>query len=347
MTTTTRTRGCVARRQRLARWALLVANLTVVRIEAFTISAPRYIRQSTRNLPRRRISSCGVLVQPQSKDSEGESPPLPLFGNKKHHYSKAIAVKSSAAAAKVDTPPLSYGAGALIVAMALTAVFYSLGQTPDWHNAMATLTSADPAQVLQHLVSAVQAMGPTGVFYFALAYVVAELLCVPVTPLSLSAGYLFGLNQGVAVCVVAATVAASISFFVAKTLLRSAVEDMVQQQVEFQKIDKAIGKEGFKLLLLVRLSPMFPFAMSNYLYGASSIDFASFFWGTLLGFTPGTVAYVYTGMVGHALTLGGENGGAVQPWYVYGAGMVVLLVLLKLVTDVAAGIVNAIDENDC
>jgi uncharacterized membrane protein YdjX (TVP38/TMEM64 family) len=104
-----------------------------------------------------------------------------------------------------------------------------------------------------------------------------------------------------------------------------------------------VGERGFKLLVLIRLSPIFPFSISNYIYGASSIDFPSYFWGTLLGFTPSTFAYVYTGMVGKEVMLG-EDG---QPWYVYLAGFSVLVTLLKLVTDVATGIIEAIeDENE-
>ena len=107
------------------------------------------------------------------------------------------------------------------------------------------------------------------------------------------------------------------------------------------KLDKAIGKEGFKLLILIRLSPIFPFSVTNYLYGASSIDFGPYLLVTLIGFVPSTTAYVYTGMVGQALTMGG---GGDQPWYVYASGFAVLSGLLKLVTDVASEIIDAVDD---
>jgi len=156
--------------------------------------------------------------------------------------------------------------------------------------------------------------------------------------------YLFGVGQGTAVVLLSATIAATVAFFIGKTLLRTWVEEMLQDQPQFAKIDKAVGREGFKLLLLVRLSPIFPFALSNYLYGASSIDFVSYFWGTLFGFAPGTLAYVYTGMIGKELTLGGGEGS--QPWFVYAGGLALLAGFLKLVSDVASEIVNAIDDDD-
>jgi uncharacterized membrane protein YdjX (TVP38/TMEM64 family) len=240
----------------------------------------------------------------------------------------------------LDAQTFLYGAGAVVAATGLTYAHH-LGLGPqDVIHAVQRLLS-NPQDTLQDVVESVQAMGPLAPVYFGIIYLVAELLAVPATPLTLSAGYLFGLTKGVGVVLVAATIAASISFFIGKTFLRSWVETVLEENTKFAKIDKAIAKEGFKLLLLVRLSPIFPFALSNYLYGASAIDFGSYFWGTLLGFTPGTVAYVYTGMVGKALTLG-EG----EPWYVYAGGFGLLLAFLKIVTDVATNIVDAIDDDD-
>lgn len=240
----------------------------------------------------------------------------------------------------LDAQTFLYGAGAVVAATGLTYA-HSLGfGLQDAIRAVQHLI-ANPQETLQDVVASVEAMGPLAPLYFGFIYLVAELLAVPATPLTLSAGYLFGLTKGVGVVLVAATIAASISFFIGKTFLRSWVETVLEENEKFAKIDKAIAKEGFKLLFLVRLSPIFPFALSNYLYGASAIDFGAYFWGTLLGFAPGTVAYVYTGMVGKALTLGQG-----EPWYVYAGGFSLLLAFLKIVTDVATGIVDAIEDDD-
>jgi len=244
---------------------------------------------------------------------------------------------------RLNTQSLLIAATA-IFSLGLVGLYTLGGLTPQDAVQFVENLIANPQDTLQNVVDYVQDMGPAGALYFGVIYLVAEILAVPATPLTLSAGYLFGLTKGVAIVLTAASIAASFAFVVGKTVLRCWVEDILEQKPEFAKIDKAIGREGFKLLLLVRLSPIFPFALSNYLYGASSIDFASYFWGTVLGFAPGTIAYVYTGMVGQALTLGGE--GAQQPWYVYAAGFGALLTFLKLVTDVATEIVNAIDDDD-
>eukprot|EP00970_Alexandrium_tamarense_P008331 scaffold1593_cov193-Alexandrium_tamarense.AAC.32 len=105
-------------------------------------------------------------------------------------------------------------------------------------------------------------------------------------------------------------------------------------------MDTAIEKEGFKLMLLLRLSPLFPFALSNYLYGASSIRFGPYFFGTLLGFAPGTFAYVYAGDVGRALTIDSAKS---EPWYVYLGGLAVVAGLIKIAGDVASGVIDAME----
>jgi uncharacterized membrane protein YdjX (TVP38/TMEM64 family) len=199
--------------------------------------------------------------------------------------------------------------------------------------------------VLQDSVDTIHGMGDVGVLYFGLIYVVAEILAIPAFPLTLSAGYLFGLNTGVAIVLFSATIAACIAFFIGKTILRSWVETIINGNPKLAKIDRAIGERGFKLLLLLRLSPIFPFAISNYVYGASSIDFTSYVWGTMLGFTPGTIAYVYTGMAGKELMFSDKDSSS-QPWYVYAIGLSVLVGLLKVVSDVATGILQSIEDDD-
>jgi uncharacterized membrane protein YdjX (TVP38/TMEM64 family) len=110
-------------------------------------------------------------------------------------------------------------------------------------------------------------------------------------------------------------------------------------------------------------------AVSNYLYGASGINFVPYLAGTVLGFMPGTFAYVYAGCVGKALTIDNNinimnnninNSGAAsmsllstlssttitttEPWYIYLGGMVVVLVLLKIAGDVASDVIESLKD---
>lgn len=255
------------------------------------------------------------------------------------------------------------GKESLVAAFAILAVavgVFSYAQTDAGSNLLPFMSSpdsasinliettrgilSDPGSALDSVVESVNSMGPLGVVYFGVAYTIAEVLAIPAIPLTASAGYLFGPLEGTAVVLFSASIAAGISFAIGRTLLRDYVEGVLQDFPKFQKLDKAIGKEGFKLMLLLRLSPVFPFALSNYLYGASSINFSAFFAGTLLGFAPGTIAYVYTGYIGKALTT--EGAGDVYPWYVYLGGMTLFAGLLKVMADTATRIVEEIEAED-
>lgn len=201
----------------------------------------------------------------------------------------------------------------------------------------------NPSAALDQVVTTVESMGPLGALYFGIAYTIAEILAIPAIPLTASAGYLFGPVEGTTVVLFSAATAAAISFVIGRTLLRDYVEGKLVDYPQFAKIDRAIGKEGFKLMLLLRLSPIFPFALSNYLYGASSINFPAFFWGTLLGFAPGTIAYVCTGAFGKALSDGGDS---TYPWYLYAGGLALLSGFLKVAADTATRIVEEMEEEE-
>jgi len=200
---------------------------------------------------------------------------------------------------------------------------------------------ADPTGTLEAVVAKVESMGPLGYVYFGAVYVVAEVLAIPAIPLTASAGYLFGVVQGTGVVLAAASIAAAVSFVIGRTLLRSYVEGVLEGFPKFQKVDKAIGRDGFKLMVLLRIAPVFPFALSNYLYGATSVPFWDFLWGTLVGFTPGTIAYVYTGEIGKALT---GDAASASPWYIYAGGLALLTGFLKVAADVAAGIIDDLED---
>lgn len=200
---------------------------------------------------------------------------------------------------------------------------------------------ADPTTTLQAVVDSIGSMGDLGLVYFAVVYTIAEVLAIPAIPLTASAGYLFGVTKGTAIVLLSGSIAAAVGFLIGRFFLREKVEKILQEYPKFQAVDRVIGKEGFKIMILLRLSPIFPFALSNYLYGVTSVEFWPYFWGTMIGFAPGTAAYVYTGTVGKALTL---DAGNAEPWYFYAAILVAATGILKVVADVATGVIESLDE---
>jgi uncharacterized membrane protein YdjX (TVP38/TMEM64 family) len=215
------------------------------------------------------------------------------------------------------------------------AVWVASGSSP--------LGVVDMSTVLDRAVDKIAASGPYGYLYFSLVYIAAEMLAIPVFPLTASSGYLFGLLPGYATVLVSATIAAMASFLIGRTFLREWATQFTSKWPKWQAIDKAIAKEGLKVILLLRLSPLLPFSLSNYLYGITSVDLRSFSIGTLLGFAPGTFGIVYAGTAGKALFDAGESGGFHAPWYLYAVGGALVVGAARTLAKVATDAINEME----
>jgi uncharacterized membrane protein YdjX (TVP38/TMEM64 family) len=199
----------------------------------------------------------------------------------------------------------------------------------------------NPRAAIDGIAAEVDRLGPLGAAYFAAVYIVAEVLALPAVPLTASAGYLFGAVEGTAIVLFSATIAAGVSFLIGRSLLRSWVERVAGESAQFQAIDRAVASEGFKIILLLRLSPIFPFALSNYFYGLTAVEFGPYLAATLLGFAPGTFLYVYSGEVA-SVAAGAAGDDAAYPWYVYAGFLSVGAFVAAKVTEVAT---RALEES--
>ena len=154
----------------------------------------------------------------------------------------------------------------------------------------------------------VDGLGPSGPAIFMSLYVALEVLAVPAIPLTMSAGAIFGSVQGTAMVSVSGTAAAALSFLIARYALRDRIKEVAAQNPKFAAIDNAIGEDSFRVVALLRLSPLLPFALSNYLYGLTSVKFRPYVLASWLGMLPGTFAYVSAGSVGMTLMEAGADG---------------------------------------
>lgn len=167
----------------------------------------------------------------------------------------------------------------------------------------------DITDFLRWFTGYVEGLGPNGPALFMALYVLLEILAVPAIPLTMSAGAIFGPAQGTAMVSVSATVAATASFFIARYALRDRVKAMADQYPKFAAIDNAIGEDSFRVVALLRLSPLLPFALSNYLYGLTSVKAKPYVLASWLGMLPGTFAYVSAGSVGRTMMEAGAGVG--------------------------------------
>lgn len=153
------------------------------------------------------------------------------------------------------------------------------------------------APYLESFKEWVQGLGVWGPVAFIAGYALATVAFAPGSILTLAAGSIFGIAYGVLYVFTAATIGASAAFLVARYVARRAVERRVQGDPRFAAIDRAVADEGRKIVLLLRLSPIFPFNLLNYALGLTSIRFVDYLVASV-GMLPGTLLYVYLGAVG-------------------------------------------------
>ncbi len=182
-------------------------------------------------------------------------------------------------------------------------------------------------------------MGAVGIFIFIVVYAAATVLLAPGSILTIGAGFAFGLWKGFLGVSVGATLGAALAFLVARFIARDKVEALAQRNHKFRSIDHAIGKQGAKLIFLLRLSPVIPFNLSNYFYGLTGVRFWPYVLASWIGMMPGTFLYVYIGTAGKAAVAAAAGGEAIkhgwQYWTFLGVGLVATIVVTIWVTRIA------------
>ncbi len=153
--------------------------------------------------------------------------------------------------------------------------------------------------MLQQFIDYVRGLGAIGYVVYTLGYAIVGLF-VPASILTIGAGALFGIVGGSIVVAIGATLAATFAFLLARTVLRKRIERMVARNPKFVAVDRAIAREGAKIVVLVRLAAVFPFLFVNYAFGLTGIGTLRYIAATFLGILPGTIAFVYIGAAGAA-----------------------------------------------
>jgi pyruvate/2-oxoglutarate dehydrogenase complex dihydrolipoamide dehydrogenase (E3) component/uncharacterized membrane protein YdjX (TVP38/TMEM64 family) len=143
--------------------------------------------------------------------------------------------------------------------------------------------------------SYVRSLGAVGPVVVVLVYVLCTVLLIPGSALTIGSGTLFGLQTGLIVVILGANLGALCSFLLARSLLRRKATDWAAGNPKFVALDQAIGKQGFKMVLLTRLSPVFPFVLLNYFLGLTAVRIGSYVLANLLGMLPATFLFVYIG----------------------------------------------------
>ena len=179
----------------------------------------------------------------------------------------------------------------------------------------------------------IRGLGGWGPVLFIVLYVVATVFLIPGSVLTLGAGAVYGRLWGCVYCSVGATLGATAAFLVSRYLARDWVARRIAGNQTFTAIDKAVAQEGWKIVGLTRLSPIFPFVLLNYAFGVTRVSLRDYFLASWIGMMPGAVMYVYLG------SLAGEAAEARQrtrvEWALYGVGLVATIVVTIFITRIA------------
>ncbi len=192
-------------------------------------------------------------------------------------------------------------------------------------------TMFDVRGMIASTLETVEKLGAWGPILFILVYIVATVFFIPGSALTFGAGTLFGVVWGSVYVSLASTLGATAAFLVGRYLARGFVEKKVEGNERFATIDRAVSEEGWKIVGLTRLSPVFPFSLLNYAFGLTNVKLSHYMIASWIGMMPGTVMYVYLGSIAGAA---GQEKTPAQ-WALYGVGLVATIAVTVFITKLA------------
>jgi uncharacterized membrane protein YdjX (TVP38/TMEM64 family) len=205
------------------------------------------------------------------------------------------------------------------------------------------ITDINLQQVLSNALTWIEHLGPLGPLAFIGLYILATVAFLPGSILTLGAGVVFGWLAGSLYVFIGATLGATAAFLVGRYLVRGWVSRKIAGNPKFTAIDHAVGAEGFKIVVLTRLSPVFPFNLLNYTFGITQVSLQDYVLGSI-GMIPGTLMYVYIGsLAGNLATLGTGNRATDNlKVLLQGLGLAATIALTLYITHIAR---KALDES--
>ena len=195
----------------------------------------------------------------------------------------------------------------------------------------------NPQVLLQQALEWIESLGSIGAIAFIGIYIIATIAFLPAFILTLGAGVLFGVGWGSVYVFIGATLGAIAAFLVGRYLVRDWVAKKIAGNDKFSAIDRAVGKEGLKIVLLTRLSPIFPFNLLNYAFGVTGVSIKDYIIGSI-GMIPGTMMFVYIGSLAGSVALIGTETAPTNPtlqWTIRIVGFIATIAVTIYITRIA------------
>jgi uncharacterized membrane protein YdjX (TVP38/TMEM64 family) len=194
--------------------------------------------------------------------------------------------------------------------------------------------------VLGFILSAQQAVMNWGAWSgvcYPFLFALCNLLLLPGGILCVGSGFFFGLWWGFFIVLVGNAIGAALSFAISRSLLTGAIRRRLSKSRLLQFLEPIVERDGWKIILLTQLHPLFPTSLINYLYGLTSVRFRTYMLWTTVGRAPGLFVYVYLGTLGQLglnLAMGKSHPRVVEYW-IWGGAFVITCALLVLISRMA------------
>jgi uncharacterized membrane protein YdjX (TVP38/TMEM64 family) len=219
----------------------------------------------------------------------------------------------------------------------LTVLGLLLSIAPAWAQTSVINAGLNPQTLLKNALEWIESLGAIGAIAFIGIYIIATVAFLPGSILTLGAGVVFGVWLGAVYVFIGATLGATAAFLVGRYLARNWVAKKIADNENFSAIDRAVGKEGLKIVLLTRLSPIFPFNLLNYAFGLTGVSIQDYIIGSV-GMIPGTMMYVYIGSLAGNLALIGTANQPTNPtlqWSIRIVGFIATVAVTLYITRIA------------
>ena len=192
-------------------------------------------------------------------------------------------------------------------------------------------------ELLHNLLLWIQSLGYVSAIAFILLYIIATIALIPGSILTLGAGVVFGVVWGSVYVLIGAIVGETFAFLIGRYLARDWITRKIKHNRTFAALDRALNREGIKIIFLTRLSPVFPFSLLNYAFGITGISLKDYFIGSI-GIIPMTITYVYLGSLAGDLATIGEATALANPelqWMIQFIGFLATVAATVYITRIA------------
>ncbi|MGI9417248.1 MAG: TVP38/TMEM64 family protein [Geminicoccaceae bacterium] len=211
---------------------------------------------------------------------------------------------------------------------------------------LAALIYVDAQDQVLALLTWIDDQGLVGPLFLMIIMALIVVLLLPGVMFTTGAGFAFGVIEGSIVVVLGTTFGATGAFLLARYGLGARAEAWVQRHARLKAMSNRFAADGWKIVLLTRLVPFFPFKLSNYVFGMTRISLRGFVGGTLIGEIPLSVHNVYLGSLAADLVTLGQRPveRTLWEWTFYGAGLVLAVLTVIYVSHWARQVLSGYES---